>query len=577
MPPRIHVVSVPGDRPGAPRFALVDPTGALLRPPDLAEVRTFDDDGAGGLVAPARAADGCWGYLDHTGRWRVEPGLDEAKRLASPGGLARFRRGDGWGYVDGLGQVVIEPRYRAAEAFSCGLAAVRAGRKFHYIDTAGRTVIEGPFKPAGAFSAMGLAAVRLGSDRPAGYVDTRGRMVIAPRFDEALPFSARGAAPVRIHGSWGLIDTVGDWILEPRYARMGEFDENGLAWRLEAGRHSNGSGYLDSTGRTVISGSAGLAPTIACGLVRDGSSNLCFLDRNGAQAFPGRFDWAQDFDPSCGATVARHRGRWGVLRADGEFRAVPYREPLAIEDEVIGFVPGQGVAPFLARDATVVYVNAAAEPVCRLTTADDGRLRVAAADSTTAWQDTSPVGWPWPPPAVLSRGPAEHFLVPRAWEGDVVAVAEELLAAEPVRYYPYSLVFGGRRSLDDLSGPSEQRRGRVHTGAMLVLAEGFVGEERWGAYEFLDGQEGETFSRYVGTLAERLSRRFGVPESDAVSLKTGDGNVSLSWPVESRRLVLECYTGCGDGEFENQLWLAVVEAEPRTVQEPPRDSGCPRP
>ncbi|MFJ1563510.1 WG repeat-containing protein [Streptomyces erythrochromogenes] len=555
MTARVHVLSVPGGQPGPPGVLLVDPAGARIPAPELAEVWPFDPDGEGGSVAAARAAGSGWGYLDHTGRWRVAPVLDEAKRLAWPGGLARFRQGDAWGYVNARGEVVIGPRYREASAFSHGLAAVRTGRKFHYIDASGDVVVEGPFKPAGPFSALGLAAVRTGADRPAGYVDVEGRMAVEPRFDDALLFGAQGAAPVRVGDRWGLIDTAGGWIVEPRHARIDEFGEDGLAYRIEAGRPSDGYGYLDASGRTVVRGGAGLSPVMACGLVRDDDADLRFLDRAGRPAFVGRFDWAEDFDPSCGACVARRGGRWGVLDATGRFRAVPFREPMTTAGGVVGFGPGQGVAPFLDGEGTVVFVNRAAEVVARLGAGGPGP---AARGGLPVRPDSPGTAAPRPLPAVLRPGPDEHFLVPEAQNGGVVGVATGLLAAEPVRFYPYSLVFGGRRSVADVSGLGGDGAEHLHTGSMLVLAESHVGEELWGTYRFLADQEGGAFAAYFADLAAQLAGHFGEPECDTVRLRNGDGNTGRVWYVNGRRLVLEVYTHCGDGDFEHQLWLAAL-------------------
>jgi len=49
----------------------------------LREVHGFHADGAGGWIAPARAADGGWGYIGGDGQWRVPPALQQARaRLA---------------------------------------------------------------------------------------------------------------------------------------------------------------------------------------------------------------------------------------------------------------------------------------------------------------------------------------------------------------------------------------------------------------------------------------------------------------------------------------------------------------
>src|SRR2546421_11859187 len=51
-----------------------------------------------------------------------------------------------WGYIDGTGKVVIEPRFSWAEEFSEGLAAFEnEDGKYGYIDETGKVVIEPKF------------------------------------------------------------------------------------------------------------------------------------------------------------------------------------------------------------------------------------------------------------------------------------------------------------------------------------------------------------------------------------------------------------------------------------------------
>ncbi|HEV2862638.1 MAG TPA: WG repeat-containing protein [Pyrinomonadaceae bacterium] len=105
-------------------------------------------------------------------------------------GLAPFKRGGKWGYVDKTGRVVIAPRFDGAQPFSEGLARVTQGRLYGFIDRSGEFAVPPGFEYADDFS-EGLAAV--GSLRREGpgdlrYIDRSGRAVIAGPFYRASHF-----------------------------------------------------------------------------------------------------------------------------------------------------------------------------------------------------------------------------------------------------------------------------------------------------------------------------------------------------------------------------------------------------
>jgi hypothetical protein len=47
---------------------------------------------------------------------------------------------DKWGYIDKMGNVVIQPQFDYARGFSEGLAEVQVGDKLRYIDKTGKIV-----------------------------------------------------------------------------------------------------------------------------------------------------------------------------------------------------------------------------------------------------------------------------------------------------------------------------------------------------------------------------------------------------------------------------------------------------
>lgn len=67
---------------------------------------------------------------------------------------------------------------------------------------------------------LGLSQLYLAhKDGKMGYVDSSGVMIIPPSFTSAEEF-VKGKAAVAVGSEWGLIDTLGDFIIEPKYSKL---------------------------------------------------------------------------------------------------------------------------------------------------------------------------------------------------------------------------------------------------------------------------------------------------------------------------------------------------------------------
>lgn len=116
-----------------------------------------------------------WGYIDKTGKIVIEPKFEDASvyvngvaRVKIDGkllyiditgnesraddffyeGLAVFREGDKFGYVDRTGNAAIQPQFDEAESFSNGLAVVSFGEKKALINQKGKVIIDWPLNDA---------------------------------------------------------------------------------------------------------------------------------------------------------------------------------------------------------------------------------------------------------------------------------------------------------------------------------------------------------------------------------------------------------------------------------------------
>lgn len=163
-------------------------------------------------------------------------------------GIAAYKAGSNWQYIDKNGNKLFEPVY-SATPFNQGLAMVWKWNKslkqheYYGIDTQGNNVA-GPFEYAGPFS-EGLAAVKINGKW--GYIDAKGQQVIPPGFDAAEPFS-HGYAVVYDGSFRGAIDRNGQVAVPFKWAFLNPFDGS-----LFTATSSNGGCHgLDSSGAIVF-------------------------------------------------------------------------------------------------------------------------------------------------------------------------------------------------------------------------------------------------------------------------------------------------------------------------------------
>lgn len=250
-----------------------------------------------------------WGVHDvATNDWKIQPIFDEVAPFSE--GLAAFRIGDKYGYVNAAGIQTIKARFDAAGPFSEGLAAVRLGKKYGYVDKTGKLAIDVRFDDALPFSEHRAAVKTMGKY---GYIDPSGEMVIASQFDAAYRFS-QGMAGVRKEKHCGFIGLKGETKVAFRFSGVGNF-EAGLAPAKVDGKY----GYINSSGAFAIEPKFEHAMPFSGGFLAavSISGKQGYINRKGDFAFDGRFDVAEPFVG--GMAHAWSNGKLTVLRAKMDF------------------------------------------------------------------------------------------------------------------------------------------------------------------------------------------------------------------------------------------------------------------
>jgi len=157
-----------------------------------------------GLIAAYDPREAKYGFIDRMGEYVIEPKYEQAAPFSE--GLARVMVVEGQeklGFIDRSGQFVIPPKFntdadfrRNSTDFSEGLASVTEGlsptiieeAKFVYINKRGEIVLPTDFFYAGSFN-DGMAVVYDEERDKWGYIDKSGKIVIPLQFNLASDFS----------------------------------------------------------------------------------------------------------------------------------------------------------------------------------------------------------------------------------------------------------------------------------------------------------------------------------------------------------------------------------------------------
>ena len=130
-------------------------------------------------------------------------------------GVQQIEKNNLYGFMDTLGNIILEPEYEATGWWSEGKGAVVKDGKWGYVDINGKMVIDFQFEYAGDFGS-GLANVR-NEDYMWGYIDHTGELVIPYKYDKAYAFY-EGVAAIKHDDYWEFIDSTETVVIDQRFA-----------------------------------------------------------------------------------------------------------------------------------------------------------------------------------------------------------------------------------------------------------------------------------------------------------------------------------------------------------------------
>lgn len=325
-----------------------------------------------------------FGYVDRDGQYIISPQFRTATDFSE--GLAAVRLDaqgadlDRWVFIDKCGNHMFDRIFSHAHKFNAGFASVQLSgeNRYRVIDREGNLLPELVTAAWAECDGMTLVQLKANDDAQFSYMD-RDREVWSARFSDGRNFqngraivgmgghhSSRGCCVDRLEGiSYGVIDQLGNWLIQPNYERLFELgdhlfvfkswhDEGGVMdidgnvvltlpglvldsrlafteglaqvkWNRKHGVDYGMAGFIDASGKIAIKPDFNFAYPFKDGvsLVRT-DTNYGFIDRKGNFIIPAEYVNANEFSEDRAAVkLTEKQNLWGYINLTGELVIEP--------------------------------------------------------------------------------------------------------------------------------------------------------------------------------------------------------------------------------------------------------------
>jgi hypothetical protein len=210
------------------------------------------------------------GFIDQWGEFKIYPQFNiEYEGKVSTGfseGMAAVATDSGWKYINKEGEELFKDRFETVKRFQDGYALVSQLRKasqtesyledFFFIDKEGQRLETIPCNIDGSTQGFrnGLCKVSLpvgggkSEDNRIGFINTDGNLAFEERFCYSYGFHQGLCIVEKRGGKFGVINTKGEWVIEPLYEQIGLFN-----YGIAPFRQNQKWGLLNQRGEVILS------------------------------------------------------------------------------------------------------------------------------------------------------------------------------------------------------------------------------------------------------------------------------------------------------------------------------------
>lgn len=190
-----------------------------------------------------------WGYMNTVGELVIQAKYKEVTDFYD--GYALVSDNNGTFVLDKNGKetkVISKGDIKSIRHFNEGLAPIETDGNFGFVNTEGTITIEPKFLTVGYFS-VGLAWART-KDNKIGYINTKGEWVIEPVFFAAQPFDKKsGRARIKDKDGWGYVNQKGEILKIKEAESFDDFKDGLCAQRIH---RKTLWGYIDGDGKWIV-------------------------------------------------------------------------------------------------------------------------------------------------------------------------------------------------------------------------------------------------------------------------------------------------------------------------------------
>lgn len=277
--------------------------------------------------------NGKYGYIDTLGNIKIEPIYSYANQFSE--GYAVVSTESKAGFIDTAGHMVIPEQFEGATYFKDGRAIVRNNGKYGVIDAEGNWIVDCIYDwITPALNNEGRIGFK--QNGTWGYLDLNGEVAIENKFGSISMFH-NGTARVNFIGNYGVIDTLGNYILEPKYVviRGESFFNDRIGVRAKEDKKFK---YLDSKGNQITEALFYQVSSYSEGaaFVTENFGELgYFIDTDGNKLFEAEFEYGGPFKN--GLAVVK-KGKYGIIDKQGQFLVPPELDGIRVFNESGFFV-----------------------------------------------------------------------------------------------------------------------------------------------------------------------------------------------------------------------------------------------
>ena len=283
-----------------------------------------------------------WGLIDAHGQWIKEPVCADMSQ-AGENGLWPAKQDGKWGYLTSQGTWKIEPRFSNAWLFIDNRALVEEGSSYFYIDPSGEKsanqslglpITVAPNGLTVAFReknsqyypplfSVSFDAFNYPTRAYNCYMDKDRNPLLTEKFQVATAFNDHGFAVASAlkTGKYGIINTQGEWTVQPAYQAVALLEKTNLATYQLSGQGK--FGLVAVSGAMLSKDILDEVKSNVNGMVRIKRENRYgLLDASGTPVVNTIFDSLEPFSDTL--FLGKHEGKYGLVGPEGKWHLVPY-------------------------------------------------------------------------------------------------------------------------------------------------------------------------------------------------------------------------------------------------------------